>query len=135
MKIFEVIYTRNSEELALPYGSPNTYYVKDDKVCFSVKNYIETVKDIVESKNEDAIKEKYSDVNILSIRNIGNKDYQFEAIAPNDYISVKSSNSINRVYDKTFDKPCSDEVQERYQKNGKIIPQTTYIYDDCCYWK
>jgi len=129
MKIFEVIYTRNSEKLTMPYGSLNTYYVKDDKVCFSVDIYIETVKDIVECKDENVIKEKYNNgaLTVLSIKNIGNKDYMFEAIAPSDYIKVNyTSKPITSVFDKQYDRPCSDEVQERFQKNGKIIPTPTY---------
>ncbi|MCK9417602.1 hypothetical protein M0Q97_13250 [Candidatus Dojkabacteria bacterium] len=129
MKIFEVIYTRNSERLTLPYGSPNTFYVKDDKVCFSIDIYIETVKDIVECKDENVIKETYNNdkLTITSIKNIGNMDYQFEAVAPSNYISVKStSDPISSVFYKQCDRPCSDEVQERYQKNGKRIPTPTY---------
>lgn len=79
------------------------------------------------------IKEKYNNgaLTVMSIKNIGNMDYQFEAIAPIDYINVKStSKPITSVFNKQYDKPCSDEVQERYQKNGKVIP-ITYIVDDC----
>ena len=129
MKIFEVIYTKKVEELTLPYGHPNTYYIKDDKVCFSIDINIETLKDIVECKDENVIKEKYNNdaLTVLSIKNIGNKDYMFEAITPSDYISAKStSNPISSVFYKQVDRPCTEEVQERFQKNGKVIPTTTY---------
>jgi hypothetical protein len=125
MKVFEIIYTKESEKLTLPYGSLNTYYVKDDNVCFSVDVYIETVKDIVESKSEIAVTEKYSNFNIVSIKHIGNKDYQFEAIAPDDYVKINSSDVLNSVKNGQRDRVCSEEVQE-FQKNGKRIPHPTY---------
>lgn len=129
MKIFEVIYTRKVDKLTLPYGHPNTYYVKDDKVCFSIDIFIETLKDIVECKDENVIKEKYNNsvLTFISAKHVGNKDYHFEAITPNDYFSVKStSNPITSIFCKQVDRPCAEEVQERFQKNGKVIPTTTY---------
>ena len=127
MNRFKVTYSRESEELTLPYGSSDTYYVKNDKVCFSVNVYIETVIDIVECKSDDVILEKYGDLSIISIDHIGNKDYQFEAIAPKDYIRVESSNVLTKVKNGSRDKMCSDEVQERFLRNGKRIQTPTYI--------
>lgn len=134
MNRFKVTYSRESEELTLPYGSSDTYYVKNDKVCFSVNVYIETVIDIVECKSDDVILEKYGDLSIISIDHIGNKDYQFEAIAPKDYIRVESSNVLTKVKNGSRDKMCSDEVQERFLRNGKRIQTPTYVIDDCCRW-
>ena len=134
MNRFKVTYSRESEELTLPYGSSDTYYVKNDKVCFSVNIYIETVIDIVECKSDDVILEKYGDLSIISIDHIGNKDYQFEAIAPKDYIRVESSNVLTKVKNGSRDKMCSDEVQERFLRNGKRIQTPTYVIDDCCRW-
>jgi D-alanine-D-alanine ligase-like ATP-grasp enzyme len=131
MNRFKVTYSRESEELTLPYGSSDTYYVKNDKVCFSVNVYIETVIDIVECKSDDVILEKYGDLSIISIDHIGNKDYQFEAIAPKDYIRVESSNVLTKVKNGSRDKMCSDEVQERFLRNGKRIQTPTYVIDDC----
>lgn len=128
MKVFEIVYTRESESLTLPYGSSNTYYVKDDKVCFSVDVYVESVKDIVESKSEIAVAEKYSNFNIISIKHISNKEYQFEAVAPDDYVKFNTSKVFNLIKNGQRDKACSEEVQERFQKNGKQIP---YPVDDC----
>jgi D-alanine-D-alanine ligase-like ATP-grasp enzyme len=130
MNRFKVTYSRESEELTLPYGSSDTYYVKNDKVCFSVNVYIETVIDIVECKSDDVILEKYGDLSIISIDHIGNKDYQFEAIAPKDYIRVESSNVLTKVKNGSRDKMCSDEVQERFLRNGKRIQTPTYVIDD-----
>ena len=134
MNRFKVTYSRESEELTLPYGSSDTYYVKNDKVCFSVNVYIETVIDIVECKSDDVILEKYGDLSIISIDHIGNKDYQFEVIAPKDYIRVESSNVLTKVKNGSRDKMCSDEVQERFLRNGKRIQTPTYVIDDCCRW-
>ena len=134
MNRFKVTYSRESEELTLPYGSSDTYYVKNDKVCFLVNIYIETVIDIVECKSDDVILEKYGDLSIISIDHIGNKDYQFEAIAPKDYIRVESSNVLTKVKNGSRDKMCSDEVQERFLRNGKRIQTPTYVIDDCCRW-
>lgn len=133
MNRFKVTYSRESEKLTLPYGSLDTYYVKDDKVCFSVDVYTETVTDIVECKSNDVILEKYCNYSIISIVHIGNKEYQFEAIAPNDYIRVESSDILIKVKNGSRDKMCNAEVQERFLRNGKLMTPT-YIDDDYSHW-
>ena len=102
-------------------------------MCFSVDVYVETVKDVVESKSEIAVAEKYNDFNIVSIKHIGNKEYQFEAIAPDDYVKFNTSNVFNSIKNGQRDRICSEEVQERFQKNGKLIPYPTYVTDDCTF--
>ena len=116
MNVYEVIIKKQSKKLTKPYGSINSHYIKNDKVCFSVDLEIQTVKFIVESKSINAIEKSIK--NIKSIKKIGEKYYTFEKLADDNYLKITSNEKIIDIVKKgQIDEICSDEVQIEYQKD------------------
>lgn len=59
MNIYQIEYTQENKELALPYGHIDTYYDKDGKMAYGLKVFRDTMRLSVIAISEDAVRFNY----------------------------------------------------------------------------
>jgi hypothetical protein len=117
MNIYEVIYKRTAEELAKKYETPRKkkYYDKDGKVCFKVNVLEQKYKVVVISPSEEQIKKVYGES--CEYKVIGEEHNPFSVLIKDNVVVKKPPVKIKEKFIRQKDKPCSKDVQIKYQKD------------------